>query len=244
MKQRIIPIVIILVVLASLGGYWLYARATAPDPNQLQLSGNIEATQIKVAAQAGGQIKELKTSEGKNVNKGATLVVLDDSLLGLQLDQAKATLNVATLSGNAAQANLAQQNVNLAEQNLKRATITAPSKGTVLGLPYNVGELVGAGSVVATVADLGKVMLVVYVPEDKVGRISLDQDVDVFTDSFPTKTFTGTITKIADQAEFTPANIQTKEQRVNLVFAVTISLSNLDHKLKPGMPADATITLR
>jgi HlyD family secretion protein len=244
MKQRIIPIVIVLVVLASLGGYWWYAQATAPDPNQLELSGNIEATLIKVAAQAGGQVKELKTSEGKTVQKGATLVVLDDSLLGLQLDQAKAALNVASLSGNAAQANLAQQNVNLAEQNLKRATITAPSKGTVLSLPYNVGELVGASSVVATVADLGKVTLVVYVPEDKVGRISLDQDVDVFTDSFPNKTFTGTITKIADQAEFTPANIQTKEQRVNLVFAVTISLSNLDHKLKPGMPADATITLR
>ncbi|MFA5866669.1 MAG: efflux RND transporter periplasmic adaptor subunit [Actinomycetota bacterium] len=244
MKQRIIPVVIILVVLLALGGYWWYAQATAPDPNQLQLSGNIEAIQIKVAAQTGGQVKELKTGEGKDVKRGATLVVLDDSLLQLQLDQAKAAYNAAALSGNAAQANLTQQNVNLAEQNLKRATVTAPSKGTVLDLPYNVGELVNAGSVVATVADLAKVTLVVYVPEDKIGRISLDQEVDVATDSFPNRTFTGKITKISDQAEFTPANIQTKEQRVNLVFAVTISLSNSDHKLKPGMPADATITLK
>lgn len=244
MEQRTIPVVVILIVLAGLGGYCWYAQATAPDPNQLELSGNIEATQIKVAAQTGGQIKGLKTGEGKDVKKDSTLVVLDSSLLGLQLDQAKAALNAATLSGNPAQANLAQQNVNLAEQNLKRATITAPSKGTVLDLPYNVGETVNMGSVVATVADLGKVTLVVYVPEDKIGRISLDQDVDVGTDSFPSRTFTGTITKISDQAEFTPANIQTKEQRVNLVFAVTISLDNPDHKLKPGMPADATITLK
>jgi multidrug efflux pump subunit AcrA (membrane-fusion protein) len=244
MKQRIIPIVIILAVLAGLGGYWWYAQATAPDPNQLELSGNIEATQIKVAAQAGGQIKAFKTTEGKDVKKGATLALLDDSLLQLQLDQAKAALNAATLSGNAAQANLAQQNVNLAEQNLKRATVTSPAKGTVLDLPYNVGELVNTGNIVAIVADLDQVTLVVYVPEDKIGRISLDQEVDVFTDSFPNKTFAGTIKKISDQAEFTPANIQTKEQRVNLVFAVTISLKNADHKLKPGMPADATITLK
>ncbi len=244
MKQRIIPVVIILVVLAALGGYWWYAQAKAPDPNQLQLSGNIEAVQIKVSAQTGGQVKELKTAAGEDVKKGATLVVLDDSLLQVQLDQAKAAFNAAALAGNAAQANLTQQNVNLAEQNLKRATVTAPSKGTVLDLPYNVGELVNAGSIVATVADLDKVTLVVYVPEDKIGRISLDQEVDVSTDSFPNRTFTGKITKISDQAEFTPANIQTKEQRVNLVFAVTISLSNGDHYLKPGMPADATITLK
>jgi multidrug resistance efflux pump len=244
MSKRIIPIVIILLVLAGLGGYWWYAQATAPDPNQLVLSGNIEATQIKVSAQAGGQVSDLKTEEGKEVKKGAKLVILDSSLLGLQVDQANAALNVAVLSGNAAQINLAQQNVNVAEQNLKRATVTAPAKGTVLDLPYNKGELVNAGSIVATMADLDKVTLVVYVPEDKVGRISLDQEVDVKTDSFPNKTFTGTIIKIADQAEFTPASIQTKEQRVNLVFAVTVSLANGGHRLKPGMPADATVTLK
>lgn len=243
--KRFIPVIIILVVvLAAAGGYWWYTQATAPNPNQLVLSGNIEATRVNVSAQASGQVSDLKTEEGKDVKKGATLVILDNSLLGLQLDQAKAAFNVAQLSGNAAQINLAQQNVNVAEQNLKRATITAPVKGTVIDLPYNKGELANAGSVVATLADLNNVTLVVYIPEDKVGRISLDQDVDVHTDSFPNKTFSGTIKKISDQAEFTPASVQTKEQRVNLVFAVTISLGNSGHKLKPGMPADATITLK
>ena len=74
------------------------------------------------------------------------------------------------------------------------------------------------------------------------GKLSLGQEVDVFVDSFPGEAFTGNITHISDRAEFTPKNVQTKEERVNTVFAVKIKLDNPDQKLKPGMPADAILS--
>jgi membrane fusion protein YbhG len=81
----------------------------------------------------------------------------------------------------------------------------------------------------------------VYVPEDRLGEVRIDQPVLVAVDSFPGRQFQGTLVSIADQAEFTPRNIQTQEERVAMVFAVEIEIPNPDHVLKPGVPADATL---
>lgn len=72
--------------------------------------------------------------------------------------------------------------------------------------------------------------------------VAVGQQVKVFVDTFPDEPFIGTITFIADEAEFTPKNVQTKEERVNTVFAVKIILENEDQRLKPGMPADAVLS--
>jgi len=85
------------------------------------------------------------------------------------------------------------------------------------------------------------VTLTIYVPQDQLGRVNLGQDVRVEVDSFPDQVFRGTVFAIADEAEFTPRNVQTEEDRVNMVFAVDVSIPNPEHKLKPGVPADATI---
>jgi HlyD family secretion protein len=244
MSKRIVPVIIILLVLAGLGGYYWYTQANPVDTTKLTVSGNIEAVTVNVAAETVGKIKEFKVDEGVAVKKDDVLAQLDDTVAGLSFDQAKAALAVAQLAGNPAQVALAQANYNLAEFNLKRATVTSPLAGTVVDRPFNVGEFASQGAVLFTVADLTKVKLVVYVPENKLGQVKLDQSVDVKTDSYPSTTFKGTITKISNVAEFTPANIQTTEQRVNLVYAVTISLDNPDGKLKSGMPADATISLK
>lgn len=244
MKHRIVPMVIILLVLAGLGGYYWYTSANAADATSLELSGNIEVTQINVAAETTGRILELKANEGAEVKAGDTLAILDSTLLGLQYEQTKASLAAAQLAANPAQIALAQANLNLAEYNLKRATVVSPINGTVIDRPFNAGEMATAGTGVFTVADLTKVTMTVYVPENRIGKIKLNDNVDLKTNSFENDVFKGTITKIAEKAEFTPASIQTKEQRINLVFAVTISLDNVDGKLKPGMPADATISLK
>ena len=81
--------------------------------------------------------------------------------------------------------------------------------------------------------------LVVYLPETKIGQVQLGQEVQVTVDSFPNQTFEGQVAHIADRAEFTPRNVATQEERVNLVFAVEIRLPNDEGLLKPGMPADA-----
>jgi HlyD family secretion protein len=92
-----------------------------------------------------------------------------------------------------------------------------------------------------TLADLTKVTLTVYVPEPDIDTVSNGQKVTVFVDTFPDRPFSGYITYVSDEAEFTPKNIQTKEERVNMVFAVKIGLENEDQRLKPGMPADAIL---
>jgi len=91
------------------------------------------------------------------------------------------------------------------------------------------------------VAKLDEVNLTIYVPEDKLNRVYLGQAVEVQVDSFPSRVFTGTVSYISQQAEFTPRNIQTQEERVNMVFAVKVRLPNPEYLLKPGMPADAMI---
>jgi multidrug resistance efflux pump len=117
--------------------------------------------------------------------------------------------------------------------------ISAPIRGIVTDAKASQGEVAAPGATLLTIADLSRVRLVVYLPETQLGWVFLRQPVQVTVDSFPGRAFTGQVTHIADRAEFTPRNVATQEQRVNLVFAVEIELPNEDGALKPGMPADA-----
>ena len=103
-----------------------------------------------------------------------------------------------------------------------------------------LGEVALPGAPLIEIADLREVTLKVYVATPELNRVRLGQPVQVTVDSFPDRVFEGRVTRIADQAEFTPKTVQTQEERVNSVFAVEISLANPDRTLKPGMPADAT----
>jgi HlyD family secretion protein len=90
---------------------------------------------------------------------------------------------------------------------------------------------------------LHNIWLKIYVPEPQLGRIKLGQTAEITTDSFRGKTYQGKIIFINAEAEFTPKNVQTQEERVKLVFAVKIGVGNPNQELKPGMPADAKIAL-
>ncbi|OPZ86699.1 MAG: putative multidrug resistance protein EmrK [bacterium ADurb.Bin429] len=103
------------------------------------------------------------------------------------------------------------------------------------------GELVTPGQPIVRVAELRQVWLRVYVPEPQMGRIKLGQRAEITTDTYPTKRYAGTVIEIAQQPEFTPKNVQTKGERVKLVFGVKIAIENPEQELKPGMPADAVI---
>ena len=94
-----------------------------------------------------------------------------------------------------------------------------------------------------TLGDLDQVTLTVYVPVNRLSYVNIGQEVAVSVDSFPKRTFAGTVVAIADEAEFTPRNVQTQEERVNMVFAVEVRIPNPDHALKPGLPADAAIVV-
>lgn len=119
--------------------------------------------------------------------------------------------------------------------------IVAPSAGTITLRAIEPGELVGPGSLVLRLTNLDIVKLTIYVRETELGRIRIGQEAGVSIDSYPERKFKGRVVYISPKAEFTPKNVQTKEERTKLVFAVKIEVENPDGALKPGLPADAEL---
>lgn len=119
-----------------------------------------------------------------------------------------------------------------------REMIHSPLAGVVLYRHVEPGEIASAGAPLLTIIDPDNLELTVYAPEDRYGRIALGQVLPVKVDSFPGETFQGKVVHIADQAEFTPRNVQTTDNRKTTVFAVRLKLEPSGGKLKPGMPAD------
>jgi multidrug resistance efflux pump len=158
----------------------------------------------------------------------------------LEGEAAQAAVNSAEALVAQAEAGKAQAEAALAllEIQLTKTTISAPTDGVILSRNLQVGELTGAGITAMTIGQLDQVKLTVYIPEDVYGRIQLGQQVIVNVDSHPGKSFNGEVMRIADQAEFTPRNVQTVEGRKATVYAVEIRIPNPNHDLKPGMPAD------
>jgi HlyD family secretion protein len=137
----------------------------------------------------------------------------------------------------------AQANVNRLETQVAELQVFAPLDATVLTKAMEAGEVVAAGKPVVLLGDLDHPWIKVYVPETSLGKIKLGTAARVFVDSFPQQPFQGTVSWISDQAEFTPKNVQTAEERVNLVYAVKVTIQNAQRKLKAGMPADAELLI-
>lgn len=129
-----------------------------------------------------------------------------------------------------------------AESILKDLTITAPTSGTVTTRMVDEGEVVAAGAPLLELVDLDRLYLKVYVPEVQIGKIRLELPARIYTDAFPEHPFEATLLYIASKAEFTPKEVQTQDERVKLIYAVKLYLQdNPDHRLTPGLPADAII---
>jgi multidrug resistance efflux pump len=190
----------------------LYAVAADPQAAQARVDTTYDAHQVAVANLEAVQ---------------ASLEVLRAGAVEQELALARTQVDVA-------QAAIAKL-----ETRQARTHLTAPRSGMVLQRRVGLGELVAPGVPVLTIADLADVTLKVYVPVDELAQVRLGQVVTVSVDSFPERTFHGSVVAIADEAEFTPSTTQTREERVYQVFAVQIHLLNEDGALKPGMPADA-----
>ncbi len=145
------------------------------------------------------------------------------------------------LAAAKARASQAKATADLLQKQLTDAVIVAPVPGTVTNKPYEVGELIGVGSVVATISRLDQMDLMIYVNESELGRVKLGGPAEVSIDAYPQRTFPGKVIYISPVAEFTPKNVQTKEDRTKLVFGVKLEVENKDGALKSGMPADAVI---
>ena len=199
------------------------ARAALSDlyairDNPQELNGQVDALEAQYkAAEAAVQMAQ---SQVDALQTGATEEEI--AVVEAQVEQAQAALETLMVYRD-------------------KLTITAPTGGLVLERSIHAGELAAPGATVLTLGDLDEVTLTIYVPEDRLGQVHTGQQVEVRVDSFPERAFAGTIVAIAHEAEFTPRNVQTQEERVNMVFAVDVLIPNPDHALKPGLPADATI---
>jgi len=134
----------------------------------------------------------------------------------------------------------AQASLDLVDAQLGKLTLHAPIDGVILTRSVEPGEFVQPGAIAITVADLSHLTITVYVPEDRYGQIGRGQAAIVRVDSFPGVTFGAHVTHIADQAEFTPRNVQTVEGRSATVYAIKLAVTDEEGRLKPGMPADVS----
>lgn len=254
MKKRIAIVVVVLVLAAAGVAVWVWWSGEQTTTSALSGSGTIEAPEVSVAALVSGRIVEAPMAEGDAVNEGDVLFLIDDSVSKLQVAQARAGVNAAkaardqarsdkesTAAVAAAQAQLDQATagLSLAQLQLSYCTVTSPADGVLLSKALDAGEIASPGRTLATVGRLAELTVTVYIPESEIGQVKVGQRARLATDS-TSSVFACKVTSIASEAEFTPAQVETKDQRVKLVYAVKLSVTDTSGTLKPGMPADVT----
>jgi HlyD family secretion protein len=195
----------------------------------------VRATRERLAVlEEGSRVEDIRAAAAERDRAAAALEAARANAVTLDLRQQD--VRVAEAAVREAQANVRRLETQVAE--LK---VFAPLDATVLTKAVEAGEVVAAGKPLVLLGDLDHPWIKVYVTETEVGKVKLGAPARILVDSFPQQPFRGTVTWIADEAEFTPKNIQTKEERVNLVYAVKITIDNAQRKLKAGMIADADL---
>jgi HlyD family secretion protein len=138
----------------------------------------------------------------------------------------------------------ARAQIALIDSQLADTIAVSPISGVVLVKAADVGEILAPGTSVVTVGDIDHPWLRAYIKEQDLGRVKLGATAQVTTDSFPGKVYEGRISFISSEAEFTPKQIQTAEERVKLVYRIKIDIDNSRHELKSNMPADAELRVK
>jgi len=153
-----------------------------------------------------------------------------------RIDAAKQDIETSIAQINASRAAFNQASIQLGYTQLK-----SPMDGIVTSRNIEPGETVNAGREIITISDLSRVDLKIFVDETEIGKIKPNQKVEVRVDTFPGKSYAGYVSFISPEGEFTPKIIQTKKERVKLVYLVKVSIVNPNFELKAGMPADALL---
>jgi multidrug efflux pump subunit AcrA (membrane-fusion protein) len=215
----------------------LYAAQTAFNSatyNYNLWTGKVDSQQLDIKAAA------LAVAQAKLPEDQALLAVLQ----GGPIPENATGAGIVQLQQARIAVQLAQANLNLLDDEIKKMTVTSLVNGMVMTRNAEPGSVVNAGAVMLTVGRTDELTITVYVPEDRIGEVVLGQTANVSVDSFPGVVFKSVVTYISDQAEFTPRNVETVSGRKNTVFAVKLTLSDTSGKLKPGMPADVVFNAK
>ncbi len=168
----------------------------------------------------------------------ATQQQMDDADMQFKTALSNLTRSQMSLQSVEMKKQQVRTNLKLIENQMEDGILQAPVSGVIIDKFVERGELIGPGLPVAAIADLSQLWIKLYVVETELGHVMLGSTADIFIDSFPDKAFTGKVAWISTKAEFTPKNVQTKEARADLVYAVKIVVPNPDGIFKIGMPAD------
>lgn len=271
MKKRILPVLLVIAALAVIS-YFTYdyiKDKTTKNPNTVEASGVIEVETITLSSPTGAKLIEAGYNEDDSIEAKKIAARMDDSLIekqieitGTSIETAITQIEAAKIQYNLAILRLKQAKENditieIAENNLEAAraqlelykqqlsdfSIISPIEDIILNKFAEEGEYLLPGAPIYEIGDLYNMFCNIYIPEDEYGKIFLNQKAILTVDSYPDIEFTGFVSKISNEAEFTPKNIQTKEERTTTVYKITISIKNPDLKLKPDMPADVIINI-
>ncbi len=157
---------------------------------------------------------------------------------GLLQTRAQIILAETSLQSSTIAVGQAEAALELIELQLEKLQIRSPISGVVLTSIIKPGEIIATGLTAISIGNLTELSVTVYLAEDKYGQVNLGDIAKLTVDSYPEYVFEAVVVRIADQAEYTPRNVQTQEERQNTVYAVKLSVKNPARKLKPGMPAD------
>jgi HlyD family secretion protein len=210
-----------------------------------------EAQVVRAEADLAGAAKDLDRMEGLLAAGSGTTKSRDDAhtrrdvaaagldAAGERLRRLKAGFRQEEKDAAAARLQATDARIAQLDQQLKDAVIASPVAGVVTQKLAEQGELAARGAGLVVVTDLATAWLNVYVAEPDLARIRLGQEAEVVTDDAQTRR--GRISFVSSRAEFTPKNVQTRDERVKLVYKVKIALENADGLFKPGMPAEARL---
>ena len=230
-------------VCPGLGSREEQMRAALNTANEGLTAAQARLTQLKSGAtknEINGAQARVDAAKAQQGMAQAQLEQMQKGARTEQLAAAQAQIDAAAaqFDGAGAQIEAAKAQAEALQAQIDKLTLRAPLSGVVLKRNIEPGEVVAPGAALMSLGDTGNLYITVYVPEDRYGQIKAGQPVTVKVDSFPADKFAAKVTRIADQAEFTPRNVQTAEGRATTVFAVKLAVDNADGRLKPGMPAD------
>jgi HlyD family secretion protein len=235
------------VALADAQYQLLVHGARSEDIQQAEDATKQLEASAKVATDDYNRMKDLYASGSvtkKQYDDAESKYIIANAQLNSARENLKKLRNFARpedLEAAVARLNQAKASADLLRQQISDSYIVAPVSGTVTNKPVEIGELVGVGSTIVTISRLETLNLMIYVSDKDLGKVKLNGTADIVIDTYPERTFPGRIVYISPVAEFTPKNIQTKEDRTKLVFGVKLEVNNKEGILKAGMPADAYV---
>ncbi|MFO7459309.1 MAG: efflux RND transporter periplasmic adaptor subunit [Desulfatiglandales bacterium] len=204
----------------------------AAEANALAAKAVYEAAEERYKLVKAGP-REERIREGKAELIGSDAILAAAEASAREVERMK--LDLEALKAQAAQA---AAQLSITRDDLQKSRLYAPFDGFVTVKNVEEKEYVQPGTPILTVAQLDEVWVKTYVPQTQLGKIYLGQSAQVISDTFPGKRYPGVVTFVSQEAEFTPRNVQTKEERVKLVYRIKVTLKNPGQELKAGMPVD------